>query len=155
VLCLACRAADERATADTASTVPRAVSSAVAVGDTSCPEYGEWRACSVLERLEDAGLVVQQEPNPVQLPFMHVPGILFTTTLSSIHAFLYADEGARRRDTEQLDSARVAPRNGTYTWPEPAWLVTSNNLAAIVVSPNERQAERIVLALSAGLPKRR
>jgi hypothetical protein len=125
-----------------------------AAADTSCPEFGAWRECSVLERLEDAGLVVKREPNPVQLSLFSVPGILFTTSRANIHVFLYPDNASRLRDTEQLDSATVAPRNGTYSWPDPAVLVTSNNLAAVVVSPNERQAERIVLALGAGLPSR-
>ncbi|MGQ0640836.1 MAG: hypothetical protein ACT4P6_08745 [Gemmatimonadaceae bacterium] len=121
--------------------------------DSSCPESGAWRPCSVLERLEDAGLVVKQEPNPVQLPFMSVRGILYTTSRANVHVFLYRDESERRRDTEKLDSIAVAPRNGTYSWRDAAVLVTSNNLAAIVVSPNERQAERIILALSGGMPR--
>jgi hypothetical protein len=105
-----------------------------------------------LERLEDAGLVVTQQAEPVRFPFFSVAGTTYSTTRSTIHVFLYPDRAARARDTDQLDSASVAPRNGTYAWPDPATLVTSNNLAAVVVSPNERQMERIVLALSAGLP---
>jgi len=81
-----------------------------------------------------------------------VEGQTYKTTQSTIHVFLYADEAARRQDTGRLDSVAVAPRGGSYTWSDPAVLVTSNNLAAVVVSPNERQTERIVLALSAGLP---
>lgn len=126
----------------------------VATTDTSCPEFGAWRECSVLNRLEDAGLVVKRAPDPAQLPFFSVKGILLTTGRASVHVFLYPDQAARVRDTERLDSAAVAPRGGTHSWPDPATLVTSNNLAAVVVSPNERQAERIVLALGAGLPRR-
>jgi hypothetical protein len=37
-------------------------------------------------------------------------------------------------------------------WKWPAQLVTSNNMAAIILSLNGRQAERIALALGAGLP---
>lgn len=83
-----------------------------------------------------------------------VEGVTYTTTRSTIHVFLYADQAARQRDTDRLDSATVAPKGGTYGWSDPAVLVTSNNLAAVVVSPNERQTERIVLALGAGLPAR-
>ncbi|MGH7693895.1 MAG: hypothetical protein ACRENH_02890 [Gemmatimonadaceae bacterium] len=122
--------------------------------DTSCPKSGAWRPCNVLDRLEHAGLVVTKKSEPARVPMFSVEGITYTTTVSTIHVFLYPDQAARQRDTERIDAATVAPRGGTYTWSDPAILVTSNNLAAVVVSPNERQTERIVLALSAGLPPR-
>ncbi len=123
-------------------------------GDNSCPKSGAWRACNVLDRLEHAGLVVTQQSDPARISMFSVEGITYTTTRSTIHVFLYTDQAARQRDTERLDSATVAPKGGTYSWSDPAVLVTSNNLAAVVVSPNERQTERIVLALGAGLPAR-
>ncbi len=122
--------------------------------DTSCPKSGAWRACNVLDRLEHAGLVVTRKAEPARVPMFSVEGVTYTTTRSTIHVFLYADQAARQRDTDRLDSATVAPKGGTYGWSDPAVLVTSNNLAAVVVSPNERQTERIVLALGAGLPAR-
>lgn len=125
-----------------------------ASADTSCPKFGAWRPCSVLDRLEHAGLVVTQKAEPARVPLFSVEGVTYTTTRSTIHVFLYADQAARRRDTDRLDSATVAPKGGAYSWSDPAVLVTSNNLAAVVVSPNERQTERIVLALGAGLPAR-
>jgi hypothetical protein len=108
----------------------------------------------VLDRLEHAGLVVTKKDEPARLPMFSVEGITYTTTRSTIHVFLYPDQAARRRDTERIDSVTVASKGGSYMWSDPAVLVTSNNLAAVVVSPNERQAEQIVLALSAGLPAR-
>lgn len=125
-----------------------------ATSDTTCPKAGAWRPCNVLDRLEHAGLVVKQDDQAARIPMFSVDGTTYTTTQSTIHVFLYPDQAARRRDTDALDSANVAPRGRPYTWPEPAVLVTSNNLAAVVVSPNERQTERIVLALGAGLPAR-
>jgi hypothetical protein len=98
--------------------------------------------------------VVTQKPEPTRLPMFSVEGTTYTTTQSTIHVFIYADEATRKRDIERIDSAAVTPRGGTYTWSDPAVLVTSNNLAAVVVSPNERQTERIALALGAGLPPR-
>lgn len=126
-----------------------------ASADTSCPKSGAWRPCNVLDRLEHAGLVVTQKGELAHIPFFSVDGITYATTQSTIHVFLYADQATRQRDTERLDSVTVAPKGGTYSWGEPAVLVTSNNLAAVIVSPNERQTERIVLALGAGLPAAR
>lgn len=120
--------------------------------DTSCPKSGAWQPCNVLDRLEHAGLVLTKADAPARIPMFSIEGQTYRTTQSTIHVFLYADEAARRQDSDRLDSLAVAPRGGSYTWSDPAVLVTSNNLAAVVVSPNERQTERIVLALSAGLP---
>lgn len=121
----------------------------------SCVTSGAWQPCSVLDRLEHAGLVVTQQAAPARIPLFSVDGITYESSRATIHVFLYPDQAARRRDTDQLDSATVAPRGGVYAWNAPAALVTSNNLAAVIVSPNERQAERIMLALSAGLPAAR
>lgn len=123
--------------------------------DTGCQKSGAWQPCNVLDRLEHAGLVVKQQPAPARIPLFSVDGITYETNRATIHVFLYPDQAARRRDTDQLDSAAVAPRGGVYAWSDPAVLVTSNNLAAVIVSPNERQTERIVLALGAGLPAAR
>jgi len=139
---------------DTTNPTTVASQQPAAGADTSCPKSGAWRPCNVLDRLEHAGLVVTQKPEPTRLPMFSVEGTTYTTTQSTIHVFIYADEATRKRDIERIDSAAVAPRGGTYTWSDPAVLVTSNNLAAVVVSPNERQTERIALALGAGLPPR-
>ena len=108
----------------------------------------------MLDRLEHAGLVITARADPVRLPMFRIEGRTYETTRSTIHVFLYPDEAARRRDTDLLDEVTVARRGETYSWSDPVTLVTSNNLAAVVLSPNERQAERIALALGAGLPPR-
>ena len=146
---------DEKAAADSASTTTVNEARVAATGDTSCIKAGAWQPCSVLDRLEHAGLVVTLRPEPARLPMFSIEGRTYETTRSTIHVFLYPDAAARRADTDRLDSVAVAPRGSTYTWPDPVTLVTSNNLAAVVLTPNERQAERIVLALAAGLPAAR
>ena len=137
----------------TDSATPATVTeSAIAGSDTSCRKSGAWQTCSVLDRLEHAGLVITARPDPARLPMFSIEGRTYETTRSTIHVFLYPDEAARRRDTDRLDPVAVAHRGQSYSWPDPATLVTSNNLAAVIISPNERQAERIALALGAGLP---
>ena len=149
-------ARDEPAPASDSGSAPAAVSDRTgSSADTSCAKSGAWRPCNVLDRLEHAGLVVKQQPAPARIPLFSVDGITYETNRATIHIFLYPNQAARRRDTDQLDSVAVAPRGGVYAWSDPAVLVTSNNLAAVVVSPNERQTERIVLALGAGLPAAR
>lgn len=153
---LACGGDEPPASSDSAAPAPApGASLATTPADTGCRKTGDWQPCSVLDRLEHAGLVVKALPDPARLPHFSVEGTTYETSRALIHVFLFADAASRERETAQLDPVTVAPRNGSYAWSDPAVLVTSNNLAAIVVSPNERQSERIQLALGAGLPATR
>ena len=118
----------------------------------ACPAYGLWRACSVEDRIARAGLAVKRRDEGVRHDFMRVEGLVWETSRAEVQVFLYASEAERKRDTDQLDTLTVAPRGQRIIWRWPATLVTSGNLAAIILSLNDRQAERIALALGAGLP---
>jgi hypothetical protein len=84
---------------------------------------------------------------------MRVPGVVYETPRrTEIQVFLYASAAERTRDTDQLDTLAVAPPGRRVIWRAPVTLVTSVNLAAIIVGLNAREAERIALALGAGLP---
>ena len=158
-----CSAAEDEARAPAAS-VPAAsgasaaggapTAAAPAVTDTTatCPERGDWQLCSVEKRLERAGLVIERGTEPVRHDFLQVPGVKYETSRAELQVFLYPSEAARARDTDALDTIAVAPRGRRLIWRWPATLVTSGNLVAIILSLNERQAERIALALGAGLP---
>jgi hypothetical protein len=141
----------------TAAAVPSANGAArqiatPAASDTTCPMWGNWRECSVVYRLTRAGLDVKRRDAPVRHPFLSVPGTVYEVRNAEIEVFLYPSASDRARDTEALDSATVAPHGQPVVWRDPPTLVTSNNLAAIVLSPNDRQSERIALALGAGMP---
>lgn len=122
-------------------------------GDTGCVLSGNWRLCSVQDRLERAGLVPRLRPDTIRHAFMSVPGQLLLLGESELQLFLYADSGAMRRDVMRLDSIRVAPADMMVTWIAPPTLITSNNLAAILLGGSERQIERVRNALTAGLPR--
>ena len=85
---------------------------------------------------------------------MSVDGLVWETSRAEIQVFLYASEADRKNDTDMLDTVFVSPPGKRIHWRWPAQLVTSNNMAAIILSLNGRQAERIALALGAGLPAR-
>ena len=120
----------------------------------SCPEWGAWQQCSVEYRLTRAGLVVKLRSDTVRQPFLHVPGMVYDAGNAEIQVYLYPSASARAKDTDVLDSTTVSPPGQPVTWKEPATLVVSNNLAAIILTLNDRQAERIALALGAGMPLR-
>jgi hypothetical protein len=119
-----------------------------------CPTFGLWQACSVEDRISRAGLAVNRREEGVRHEFMSVEGLVWETSRAEIQVFLYASEADRKQDTDQLDTVFVSPPGKRIMWRWPAQLVTSNNMAAIILSLNGRQAERIALALGAGLPSR-
>ena len=120
----------------------------------TCPAFGLWQACSVEYRISRAGLAVNRKDEGVHHDFMSVDGLVWETSRAEIQVFIYASEADRKKDTDKLDTVFVAPQGKRIMWRWPAQLVTSNNMAAIILSLNSRQAERIALALGAGLPAR-
>ena len=118
------------------------------------PTVGLWQACSVEDRISRAGLAVNRREEGVRHDFMSVEGLVWETSRAEIQVFLYASEADRKKDTDMLDTVFVSPPGKRIHWRWPAQLVTSNNMAAIILSLNGRQAERIALALGAGLPVR-
>lgn len=155
----ACGTSREGGAADSAALARQRSTSAAVPTDSgalppACPMEGDWTPCAVEERLERAGVVLERQEEPVQHPFLQVPGVRYFVGNEEheLQVFLYPSAEARERDTSQLDSATVSPRGTRVTWRTPPALVTSNNLAAVILSVNDRTVERLTLALGAGLP---
>ena len=154
---LACGGSEAPKAADTKAPETVAAESSLAAmpeAGGTCPAFGLWRACSVEDRISRAGLAVNRREEGVHHDFMSVDGLVWETSRAEIQVFLYASEADRKKDTDKLDTVFVAPPGQRIMWKWPAQLVTSNNMAAIILSLNGRQAERIALALGAGLPAR-
>ena len=118
-------------------------------GKDGCVAGALWAQCTVLERLERAGLA-PQPGDSVRHPFLHVPGQRYRLGDAELQAFVYETAAMRQRDTAPLDSVRAAPPGTDANWERPPTLITSENLAAILVGGNARQVERVTLALTAG-----
>ena len=114
-----------------------------------CPAGALWAQCSVRERLERSGLA-PQPVDTVRHAFLHVPGQRYRLGDAELQAFVYESAAMRERDTAPLDSIRAAPPGTETTWERPPTLITSGNLAAILLGGNARQVERVTLALTAG-----
>jgi hypothetical protein len=119
-----------------------------------CLKEGLWQWCSVLDRLERAGVVLTPRDSAPPNDLFHGQRRTFTVGAGEdeIHVFLYESDAARRADTGAIDSATVSPKGERRSYRVQPLLVTSNNLAALVFTMNERTSERLSLALSAGLP---
>jgi hypothetical protein len=90
----------------------------------------------------------------VRQPFLNVPGAAYAVGGGELQVYLYPDSAARQRDVADFDTARVQPADSSAQPPARATLITSNNMAAILLSDSETQIERVQLALTAGLPAR-
>ena len=111
--------------------------------------------CSLVDRLDKAGLVPRVDSSAAaeRLPFLHAPGTIVHLGLGELHTFVYDDTAALARDVAALDTTHVAPRGQAYAWSGTPTFVRSANLVAVLLTPNERQIERIQLALEAGPPQ--
>src|SRR5205807_5025568 len=69
-----------------------------------CPATGLWMQCSVLKRLEQAGLAVHADSLTEihELP-LSIAGKRLPIANGEIEIFLYADSVSRRRDAAKLD----------------------------------------------------
>ena len=132
-----------------------AAASSGAQASFPCPRTGKWALCSVEKRLEQSGFVVRPVPGdaPRRAGFSVMP-VVYKLGQSRLEVFIYADEATLSREVAKLDTVAIAPRGSASNWGAvPTW-VRSGNLAAVFLTDNATQAERLTLALTAGAPQR-
>lgn len=151
-------ASSSSAAASHASTAP--TSTLTNAGDgtqasSACPRTGLWALCSVEKRLQDAGFVLRRVdgPPPLRAGFSVSPAA-YTLAHSRLEVFIYPSEAALASDMAKIDTVVVAPRGARRPWPILPTFVRSANMAAVFLTENATQAERLTLALSAGAPQR-
>lgn len=133
-------------------------------GDTTCPLHGNWKPCSIDKRLERAGLAPHMESDTLRDPAFGVPGFRWTLDDATLDVFVYATPEARQRATSALDSAAIVrsrsrlappprpPAGTTIVGPRESHFVRASNIAAVLAHAKETQAERVLLAITAGQP---
>jgi hypothetical protein len=119
-----------------------------------CPHTGLWAICSVENRLKQAGFVARRVVGvaPRRAGFT-VPPVVFTLGASRLEVFIYASEKDLARDVAGLDTVRVVPVGTPSTWQGNPVFIRSGNLVAVFLGENQRQSERLALALTAGAPQ--
>jgi len=119
-----------------------------------CVHDGRWALCSVERRLRQAGFVAKPVAGtPSRRAGFSVAPAVYTLGRSRIELFVYPDEKSLARDMAGIDTIRVAPPGVAGTWETTPILVRSANLAAVLMSQNQRQVERFSLAITAGAPQ--
>jgi hypothetical protein len=119
-----------------------------------CPATGQWAECSVEQRMKRAGLVARriEGSSAPRAAFSVRPAAYALGRDSRLEIFLYPSRAALARDIEKMDTIKVAPRGGAEAWSTPPVLIRSVNLAAVLLTHDAREADRLYLALTAGPP---
>jgi hypothetical protein len=122
---------------------------------SACPRTGMWALCSVEKRLEQAGFVVRRVSGQAsrRAGFSVTPSV-YTLGRSRLEVFIYPNESALAADVSKIDTVSAAPRGAPIPWETAPTFVRSANLAAVFLTDNATQAERLTLALTAGAPQR-
>lgn len=129
------------------------VSGTLSVVQPVCPNTGNWAPCSVIYRLERAGLAPVRDSAPVTEEPLRFPGLLLNLGRGELELYIYESASSRERDQARLDRTKYV----VYPAPMPIrpvpTLITSANLIAILHSRNDHLRERVSDALTAGPPQ--
>jgi len=152
--------ADTAASASTTSAVVGAREAGVTASSTptrsACPRTGMWALCSVETRLVQSGFVVRRATSEgSRRAGFTVTPVIYMLGRSRLEVFIYPSESALAADVAKIDTITAAPRGAPNQWGlgmMPTF-VRSANLAAVFLTDNPTQAERLTLALTAGAPQ--
>jgi hypothetical protein len=130
-------------------------SAAVGRASSPCPRTGRWAICSLEKRLEQSGFVLKQaQGEPARRSGFSVQPVAYTLGgRARLEVFVYPDEAALTREVAKIDTALAAPPGQSNDWEIPPRFIRSGNLAAVLLTRNELQAERVTLAITAGAPQ--
>jgi len=136
---------------DTAATTAPVIANA----DSTCPATGLWADCSVLYRLERAGLAprVDSTATPAEKALSGHPLLFKIGLSSSLEVYLYPDSTARVADAKKLDRTQLAAPGVAQTIKRERLVIENANLIGLFTSLNEHQRERVGDALLAGPPQ--
>jgi hypothetical protein len=116
-----------------------------------CVSEGKWQACSIEKRLTDAGFVpINKGPAPGGI--FEVKGTTYALGSAELSVYIFESAETRASAIAAIDTVTVTKGSGASPWSMTPTLITSNNIAAVLVSDNGRLIERVQLAITAGLP---
>ena len=136
---------------DLAPVTDGAAAEALDMPDGSCPLYGAWQLCSVADRLERAGFVLRPVEGTVSQPGLDREGVAYLLGSAELQLYVYADSVGATAAEDRLDVREARPAEATGIR-RPPRAIRSNNLLALMFNNNDRQLERVQLALAGGLP---
>lgn len=121
--------------------------------EADCPLRGEWRICSVEDRLVRAGLAPQRADSAPVLTAGSVSSARYFVGDAEAQVFIFTDSVSRASaEANQGAGLGEAPLLESAVGAQPV-IVSSRNMAVIIHGFRPRQVERVSLALSGGLPQ--
>jgi len=128
---------------------------AAPVTDGGCPATGYWAKCSVLYRLERAGLAphLDSAATPEEKSLSGSSFVVKIGSLARLEVFLYPDSAARLADEKKLDKSKLLSATAPQTILRERTLIENANLVGLLTSINDHQRERVSDALTAGPPQ--
>ena len=128
---------------------------AAPVADNKCPPDGRWAECSVIYRLERAGVApkIDSTTKPNEKTLGGTPLMLKIGLSAQLEVHIYPDSNARIADAAKLDRAEFVVGTAPQTIKRERTLIESANLIGLLTSLNAHQRERVSDALSAGPPQ--
>lgn len=136
-----------RAAAPAAAVVPSSG------GSSSCPADGRWAECSILERLDRAGLAPRRDSGLVHEAPLSQSGFRVRVGSADLDLYLYSDSATRAQDEAKLDRKKYIAYDAPQTMLAEPTLIHSANLLAILHSRRDQQRERVSDAITAGPPQ--
>lgn len=129
----------------------------VAPGDPKCPSTGLWAQCSLLYRLDRAGLAPRIDSG-AKVDEKSIGGGATTFVVkigmnAHLDVFLYADSAARIADEQKLDRTQYVAPGAEQTIRRERTLIENSNLVGLLTSINGHQRDRVADALMAGPPQ--
>lgn len=118
-----------------------------------CLPTGLWQHCSVVKRLEMAGLAPRVEAETVREGALTASGRRYALGSASLLVFLYPDERARLADESRLDTVAYIDAYRPLSMRQEVTRIGAANLLAILRSPSDRQRARVADVLTAGPPQ--
>jgi hypothetical protein len=152
-----CSKSEAPAKTSGASAAPAASSGSVAAGAqrVGCPVTGGWTQCSVLYRLDRAGVGPRIDSTAkAEESALHAESFVVKIgQIAKLEVFLYPDSAARVVDAQKLDRTQLVNATAPQTIRRERTLIENGNLVALLTSLNEHQRERVSDALTAGAPQ--
>jgi len=126
-----------------------------AAGNSTCPATGLWAECSLIYRLDRAGLspAVDAGAKPEEKSLTGKPLVLKIGRAATLELFVYPDSNARIADAKKLDRAHLVTATAQQTIERERTLIESSNVIGLLTSLNSHQRERVSDAITAGAPQ--
>ncbi len=155
VLVVAACSSSKEASNTSGGTSAAAPAASVSTAPERCPATG-WRAeCSVIYRLERAGVAprVDATAKPDEQKLTGTPLVVKIGQSAQLELFFYPDSAARVADGAKLDRSELVDAVRPQTMKRERTLIESANVIGLLTSINAHQRERVSDAIVAGPPQ--